>query len=332
VGATLGVNEDAARKRVTRGLEKLRKLFGKRGVTLTATVIASVVGANSVQAAPAGMAVKVSVIAAKGAVIGSSTLALVKGSLNFMAWAKIKTTGWIAASLLLVTGASALVWSTDPHDLGKNPGTLVFRPTQFTNDEAIQIAWGQSTEPTRYMAKNMDLSKVVAMAYHSRPSRMTLPPDFLSGRFDVMLTQANHEQEMFQILQDELKWRFGLIAHYETNVEDVLKFTIVKASVDGLKAGSGGTMFQKIGDNEIIFRNAYWYRFCAALEDQLGKPIIADDALSKTGVQYSIDFRWHLLPNQTKEQAIKEALLNQLGLELVHTNLPIKMLVVEKVK
>jgi RNA polymerase sigma factor (sigma-70 family) len=82
VGAALGVNEDAARKRVDRGLEKLRKLFGKRGVTLTAAVIASVVGANSVQAAPVGMVVKISLITAKGVTVATSIAALVKGTMK----------------------------------------------------------------------------------------------------------------------------------------------------------------------------------------------------------------------------------------------------------
>ncbi len=36
VGAALGASEDAAQKRVTRALEKLRKIFTKRGVTLAA--------------------------------------------------------------------------------------------------------------------------------------------------------------------------------------------------------------------------------------------------------------------------------------------------------
>ena len=56
VGTALALTEEAARKRVTRGLEKLRKYFVRRGVTLSATVIAGMVAANSVQAAPAGLA------------------------------------------------------------------------------------------------------------------------------------------------------------------------------------------------------------------------------------------------------------------------------------
>ena len=50
--ALLGIREDAAHKRVTRAIEKLRKFFAQRGVTLTATAIAGAVSANSVQAAP----------------------------------------------------------------------------------------------------------------------------------------------------------------------------------------------------------------------------------------------------------------------------------------
>ena len=59
VGAAMGTTEDAARMRVNRGLEKLRECLAKRGVTLSATVIAGAVAANSVQAAPAGLAVAI---------------------------------------------------------------------------------------------------------------------------------------------------------------------------------------------------------------------------------------------------------------------------------
>jgi len=332
VGTALGASEDTAKKRVTRAVEKLRRFFNKRGITLTATVLTAAISANSVQAAPLGLAATVTATAAKGAVVSASTLTLINGSLKIMAWTKMKTASWIVASLLLVTGAGALVWSTDPRDLGKNPRTFIFRPTQFTNDAAIQMAWGQSTEPTRYMAKNMELSKIVALAYHARPSRMTLPPDFPSDRFDVMLTQANDEKEMSRILQDELKQRFGLIARYESNAADVLAFNVVKSPAVGIKTASGGKTSRKIGDGEIVLRNEYWFGFCMALEAQLGKPIVDNCALSKTGTHYDIDLRWQLLPNKTKEQAVKEALLNQLGIELVHTNLQIEMLVVEKMK
>ncbi len=70
VGAALGLGADAAQKRVTRALDKLRAKLGKAGVTLTATVIAGAVTANAVTAAPAGLA---ATIAAAAATIAGTT-------------------------------------------------------------------------------------------------------------------------------------------------------------------------------------------------------------------------------------------------------------------
>ena len=56
IGAAMGTTEDAARMRINRAIEKLREFFTKRGVTLSATAITGAVAANSVQAAPAGLA------------------------------------------------------------------------------------------------------------------------------------------------------------------------------------------------------------------------------------------------------------------------------------
>ncbi|HAO78358.1 MAG TPA: hypothetical protein DCQ92_05150, partial [Verrucomicrobia subdivision 3 bacterium] len=80
VGAALGASEDAAKMRVNRALEKLRKIFSKRGVALSAVAIAGAVAANSVQAAPEALAVTVTAAAAKGAAVSGSTLTLIKGA------------------------------------------------------------------------------------------------------------------------------------------------------------------------------------------------------------------------------------------------------------
>src|SRR5437870_2361522 len=61
VGGVLGTSEEAARMRVNRALEKLRTSFTGRGVTLSATVIAGAVAANSVQAAPGHLGASVTV-------------------------------------------------------------------------------------------------------------------------------------------------------------------------------------------------------------------------------------------------------------------------------
>ena len=92
-GRALGASEDAAKMRVNRALEKLRKFFSKRGVALSGAVIAGAVSANSVHAAPVGLAISVTATAAKGSAAAASTLTLVKGALKLMAWTKITTDG-----------------------------------------------------------------------------------------------------------------------------------------------------------------------------------------------------------------------------------------------
>ena len=109
VGAALKLTEAAAHKRVNRALEKLRKLFSKRGVTLSSAIIAGAVSANSVQAAPAALAGTISAVAvAKGATASISTLTLVKGALKIMAWTKAKT-AVVAGVAILLAGATTAV-------------------------------------------------------------------------------------------------------------------------------------------------------------------------------------------------------------------------------
>lgn len=110
VGAALGATEAAAQKRVNRAVDKLRVFFTKRGVVLTGTVLVSALAANSVAAAPAGLAASVKAVAVmKGATASASTLALIKGTLKLMAWTKIKlTVGAGVAALLLAGGGITL--------------------------------------------------------------------------------------------------------------------------------------------------------------------------------------------------------------------------------
>jgi RNA polymerase sigma factor (sigma-70 family) len=95
VGAKLGLNENAARMRVERALEKLRDIFTRRGIT-TATALASVVSANAVQIAPANLAVTLTTASIATAGTGTFTL------LKIMTMTKIK----LGISALVVAGAA----------------------------------------------------------------------------------------------------------------------------------------------------------------------------------------------------------------------------------
>ena len=64
VGQTLGTSDDAAQKRVSRAVERLREFLSKRGVSVGASGLVVVISANAVQAAPVGLAATISTAAA----------------------------------------------------------------------------------------------------------------------------------------------------------------------------------------------------------------------------------------------------------------------------
>lgn len=78
VGEALGSNEEAARKRVDRALDKLHGLLSRRGVALSAAALATTLSAGVVSAAPTGLAVTVSSAALAGVATGGTTLTLLQ--------------------------------------------------------------------------------------------------------------------------------------------------------------------------------------------------------------------------------------------------------------
>jgi RNA polymerase sigma factor (sigma-70 family) len=94
IGGKFGLNENAARMRVERALEKVRAAFLRRGIATT-TTLASVISANAVQIAPAGLAATLTNASLAGA--GTGTLTLLK----LMTMTKLK----LGLSALVIAGA-----------------------------------------------------------------------------------------------------------------------------------------------------------------------------------------------------------------------------------
>jgi RNA polymerase sigma factor (sigma-70 family) len=108
VGTALGSSEEAAKKRVARAVEKLRTLFVRRGVVLSAAGLAASLTTNSVQAAPAPLFHAIAaVVAAPGS--ATTTLILVQETMKAMLYAKLQTTALIAGACLVAAGAGTLL-------------------------------------------------------------------------------------------------------------------------------------------------------------------------------------------------------------------------------
>ena len=99
VGNALGSNEDAARMRVNRALEKLHSRLKHRGVTLSVAALGTGLAAEAVTAAPAGLAVTISSVALAGAAAGTGTTFTL---LKVMAATKLK----LGLGALVIAGAT----------------------------------------------------------------------------------------------------------------------------------------------------------------------------------------------------------------------------------
>jgi len=106
VGIALGTSEDAAQKRVTRALEKLRAFLLRRGVTLSSAALASALTGSAVQAAPAALAgtISTAVIAGGAAATAGSAFDF----LNLMSMTKLKA-GLLSAAIVVGAGTPILV-------------------------------------------------------------------------------------------------------------------------------------------------------------------------------------------------------------------------------
>jgi RNA polymerase sigma factor (sigma-70 family) len=93
----LATTEEAARKRVARAVDRLRKLLRRQGVAISGTSLAALLSAHAVTAAPTGLAVCVTGAALAGAATGGGNLL---AALEIMTMTKLK----ITVSALVVAG------------------------------------------------------------------------------------------------------------------------------------------------------------------------------------------------------------------------------------
>lgn len=143
VGQTLGTSEDAAKKRVTRAIEKLRRIFQKRGVALSTTAIAGAVSAHSVQAAPVGLAAAITATAVHGTATTASIPTLTKTTLKLMAYTKTKIA--VTVGILVALAATTSVILTQRNS-NSAPTPLLAFAGYATPEAAIQSSiWAAST-------------------------------------------------------------------------------------------------------------------------------------------------------------------------------------------
>ncbi len=344
VAAALRLSEAAAHKRVDRALEKLRHFFFKRGVALPAAVVTTAITANSVQAAPVALAKSVTAVAmAKGAAASGSTLTLIKGALKIMAWTKAKTTVVTTVGILLAAGTTVVTvnhikahesWRVQniSSEMVDNAAPQVrILPTKFPSGSELVRA---NAAFDKFVGINVSVADIAGFAYRGEglpwPSKKirfaTVQPP---GRYDFIATLPHGASEA---LQQELKSKFGLVGRREMKDLDVLLLKVRNPNAPQLKPSTGqpGNLSATTdgGHGSIKCENQPLSTVAAVLEQMFNLPVKDQTGLTD---QYSFELTWNERGEQDpNHNALKQALLNQLGLQLAPGREPIEMLVMEK--
>ena len=101
IGQHLQISEEAAKKRVSRSVDKLREFLTRRGVTLGAAAIGAVLLEKTVQAAPAALASGIVTASTVGTAIWLPQLA--RETLDAWRWARIKLASASVVGVALLT-------------------------------------------------------------------------------------------------------------------------------------------------------------------------------------------------------------------------------------
>lgn len=111
ISTALGIDANAAHKRVSRAVEKLRKQFSQQGVTLSATLLAGCISANAVNAAPAPLAATLAAGALQAGTLGPGVNLLVQGTAKTMMTMQLKSIVGIGAAALVLGGITTVMFT-----------------------------------------------------------------------------------------------------------------------------------------------------------------------------------------------------------------------------
>ena len=350
IGRALQVKEETARKRINRALEKLRKFFTKRGVSSTPAMLAGAISAQSGPATPAGLAKAVTAIAAaKGVTADSSTLTLVKGALKNMAWTKAKTAIVVGTVVLLVAGTTTVtvaqnkkyerniekLWRVNrdlaADQIDRLPPTVQVLPTKFASG---WVNLNSGANGDRFVGGNTRAGNIAAFAYGFPRGRIRFAGEEPTNRYDFVATLPQGSREA---LQQELKAKLGLVGRRETENLDVLLLKVGRANAPGLKPPT--SLDENYGSwqpgafsfpNLVIDSGAPRFGgLVTYLERYFDQPVIDQTGITQ---HFSVDLSWKEQKGHPNHEGLQQALSDQLGLILVPTNLPVEVLVLEKVK
>ncbi|MCW5559375.1 MAG: sigma-70 family RNA polymerase sigma factor, partial [Verrucomicrobiae bacterium] len=228
VGQTLGVSEEAAKKRLQRALEKLRGLLGAHGAPVSALALATWLGERLSAASPPGLEATVSA-AVRGLPSASAAAQLARQAQRAWIWTRVRFAvgvfagagvlllGWLAApqpgptpessSAELADAQPAVERSSPAAPASPSPSTSLFRLTVLNAENDAPIAG--ANVPVTFVVNREWIFLDDFFTDASGVAEIPLPEGL--GRLDAGAHVAGWENRFFTWRSD---WQDPLPDHY----------------------------------------------------------------------------------------------------------------------
>jgi RNA polymerase sigma factor (sigma-70 family) len=186
MGQTLGTSEEAAQKRVSRAVDRLRELLAKRGVTTGASGLVVLLSANAVQAAPVGLALS---ICSSTALAGSAVATLTATAAKTLAMTTLQK-ALIATTLAAVIGVGTYE-ARQASLLRAQVKTLQQQPVPQPEPSKDAVLASLQTKAEALEVQNGELSRALNQANADK------------ARLDMEREQARHSAALYKELVEQ---------------------------------------------------------------------------------------------------------------------------------
>jgi len=238
IGQSLQIGEDAAQKRVSRGLEKMRHFLQKRGVKVGAVAIPAILGANlAATAGPAmlGTAWTGVQAALQGNAAGTTGLALAEQFIKTMALRQlIRLSSLVTLGVLLLGGGALLA-------LNGTRGPPAFRVSD-PRLETLGRAWAAVVQRAAILAGfpqgGPPAGDPNRAAYDQARTFVLSETTRVSTELDQVVTASREREQVAEFLTVELRETLGLDERQQAAVRAQLREKLSQGPTfkDGLRA------------------------------------------------------------------------------------------------
>lgn len=202
---------------------------------------------------------------------------------------------------------------------------VLVRPSVYTNGSPCGMGNG------RLNARNMSVRGILPLAFGVRYDRILTNGPLPEGTYDVTITQPRDTAEpLSTLLQQALQSAFGLTGTRETNDTDVWLLKVKELNARGLVVSpTPGGMFH-YGPGIMAGTDVSPGGIVIALESLLQKPVIDETGLTN---HYDVTLKWEQKSSdQPNPERVRQAVREQLGLELVPGVRPVEMVRIAQIK